>query len=106
MYSWSYHQNSQNQNIGKEKDLIKTNKKCLRNLLHTASDFSKFRKSDTLYKSVKEGNKNIAIHLPEDNFTYGKPGELEDPIKLVMANDYGETDKFLRHTLYQAKINQ
>ena len=46
------------------------------------------------------------IRLPEENFTYGKPGELEDPIKLVMANDYGETDKMFRQTLYQSQLMQ
>lgn len=25
---------------------------------------------------------------------------LEDPIKLVMANTYGEDDKYYRHTFY------
>ena len=101
MYSWAYHQNTPNLNDKKEKDFVATNKKCLKSLLHTSSDFSKFRKSDTQYKTAKEGGKEIKIKLPEDNFTYGKPGDLEDPIKLVLANDYGETDKILRHTLYQ-----
>lgn len=105
MYSWKENQTSTNPNVGKEKDIIATNKKCLKNFLHTSSDFSKFRKTDTVYKPVKEGSNKISIKLPEENFTYGKPGDLEDPIKLVLANDYGETDKFIRHTFYQAKIS-
>ena len=59
-----------------------------------------------MYKPFKEGSKNIKIMLPEENFTYGKPGDLEDPIKLVIANDYGETDKFLRHTNYQIQTSR
>ena len=32
---------------------------------------------------------------------------LEDPIKLVIANSYGEDDKFARHTFYanQTQVN-
>lgn len=101
MYNWSYHKNSDNKNQGKVKDLVETNKAALKSLIHTSSGNSGFRKTQTLYKNVKEGSNNIKIKLPEENFTYGKPGDLEDPIKLVIANDYGETDKMLRHTMYQ-----
>ncbi len=52
------------------------------------------------FKKVKEGNKYLPINLPEENFTYGKPLDLEDPIKLVIANNYGEEDKMARDTLY------
>ena len=103
MYTWNYHQNSQNKNVGKVKDLVKTNILAVKNLATTSSTNYNFRKTQTAFKTFKEGSKNVKIYLPEDNFTYGKPGELEDPIKLVIANDYGETDKFLRHTFYQAQ---
>lgn len=83
------------------KDIINTNKQALRNKATNSSTNYNFRKTQTVYKTCREGSKNVKIYLPEDNFTYGKPGELEDPIKLVMANDYGETDKILRHTMYQ-----
>ena len=101
-HAWKYHENSENQNKGKVKDIIATNKNALKNHATTSSTNYNFRKTQTVYKDFKEGSKNVKIYLPEDNFTYGKPGDLEDPIKLVMANDYGETDKFLRHTMYQA----
>ena len=102
MYTWKLHENGENKNIGKVKDIVATNKQALRNHATTSSTNYNFRKTQTVYKDFKEGSKNVKIYLPEDNFTYGKPGDLEDPIKLVIANDYGETDKFLRHTMYQA----
>ena len=76
MYQWQFSENSQNPNVGKKKDLIETNKKCLKSLLHTSSDFQKFRKSHTMYQPIKEGTNKIKIKLPEENFTYGKPGDL------------------------------
>ena len=53
MYQWKNHQISNNKNHLKEKDLIETNKECLKNLLHTSSQFSGFRMSKTLYKSAR-----------------------------------------------------
>lgn len=53
IYKWLLHECGENPKKGKEKDLIATNKKALRSLLHTASDFTKFRKNETLYKPVK-----------------------------------------------------
>ena len=38
--------------------------------------------------------------MPEEQFAYGKPLDLEDPIKLVIANNYGEEDKLARSTFY------
>lgn len=101
MYTWKQHQMTDNKNNGKVKDLVETNKAALRQLIHTASGNSVFRKTQTQYKTYKEGTNHIKIKLPQENFTYGKPGDLEDPIKLVIANEYGETDKLLRHTMYQ-----
>ena len=75
MYAWKYHENSLNPNINKEKDLIKTNKDCTKNLLHTATQFYKFREKATSYKEPKEGTRNMKIKLPEEGFTYGKPLE-------------------------------
>lgn len=79
---------------------------AVRNHATNSSTNYNFRKTQTAFKTFKEGSKNVKIYLPEDNFTYGKPGDLEDPIKLVIANDYGETDQFLRHTMYQAQNPQ
>ena len=84
MYEWKYHENSNNPNVGKEKDLIKTNKECVKNLLHTARDFSGFRQSATSYKQPKEGTKNMNIKLPEEGHTYGKPLEYFLPNNLGM----------------------
>jgi hypothetical protein len=89
LYKWKGHTYSSNNKIGKDKDFMETNKKCLSHLLHTAQDFSKFRKSSTSFKKVKEGSNMIKIDLPEENHAYGKALDLEDPIKLVIANDYG-----------------
>ena len=88
------------------KDIVATNKQALKNHATTSSANSNFRKTQTVYKQFKEGTNKIKINLPEENFTYGKPGDLEDPIKLVIANDYGETDKFLRHTMYQMQTSK
>lgn len=106
MYTWQYHQNFENKNNGKVKDLVKTNMLAVKNHATNSSTNYNFRKTQTAFKTFKEGSKNVKIYLPEENFTYGKPGDLEDPIKLVMANDYGETDKFLRHTMYQLQGSQ
>ena len=75
-------------------------------MLHTASEFSNYRKSSVEFKKVKEGNKYIPINLPEEGFAYGKPLDLEDPIKLVLANNYGEEDKLARHTFYMEQSQQ
>lgn len=64
MYSWKYHQNSDNPNVGKTKDFVATNKKAITNLLHTAAQNYNFRKTQTFYQKVKEGNKNVKILLP------------------------------------------
>lgn len=100
MYKWKQHQPTANPNIRKEKDFVETNRKCIKSLLHTATDFSKYRKSSVEFKQVKEGNKYIPINLPEEGFAYGKPLDLEDPIKLVIANNYGEEEKMARDTFY------
>lgn len=103
MYGWKYHQNSNNPNVDKTKDMLRTNMAALKKYACTSDTNYNFRKSDTQYKRIKEGTKNVKIYLPEENFAYGKPLDLEDPIKFVLANDYGESDKFVRHTLYQAQ---
>lgn len=64
MYKWKIHENTDNQNDGKVKDLIKTNKDALKNLCHTSSSNSGFRKSNTSYKRAKEGSNYINIKLP------------------------------------------
>ncbi len=53
MYNWKSHEPTQNPNVRKQKDLIETNRKCIKSLLHTASDFSKYRKSSVEFKKVK-----------------------------------------------------
>lgn len=45
----------------------------------------------------------IPIILPEENFAYGKPLDLEDPIKLVLANNYGSEDRIARHSFYMTQ---
>jgi hypothetical protein len=55
--------------------LIETNKDALKNMLHTSSQFSDYRKANTLYKSAREGTNVVKIRLPEDNHAYGKPLE-------------------------------
>lgn len=57
----------------------------------------------TQFKTMREGSNLINIKLPEEAFTYGKPGDLEDPIKYVLANSYGEDDRQFRHTMYQSR---
>lgn len=64
MYNWTNHQMSANHNHLKQKDLIATNKQCLKNMLHTSSQFSGYRKSKTLYKTAKEGTNVVPIRLP------------------------------------------
>ena len=94
MYHWKYHDPT-NQEI-KEKDFRKTNKDCVGNNLHTASQFYDFRKTSTSMSKPKTGSKNIPIYLPHDGFTYGRPLEypfmrnsLEDPIRVLLGNGYG-----------------
>lgn len=65
IYNWQDHQKSINQHEQAHKDLIATNKKALSQLHHTSSQFSSFRKTNTLFKPVKEGTNVIKIHLPE-----------------------------------------
>lgn len=64
IYKWDYHRNSDNANDDKVKDLIETNKAALKSMVHTSSGNSGFRKTQTLYKTMKEGSKNIKIRLP------------------------------------------
>lgn len=45
----------------------------------------------------------MAINLPEEGFAYGKPLDNEDPIRLVLANTYGEEDKIARDTFYKSQ---
>lgn len=92
MYKWKYHKSSDNKNINKTKDLITTNKEALRSLITTPPGNYDFRKTNTFYKPIRQGTTHIKIKLPDENFTYGKPGELEDPVKLLLANNYGQTD--------------
>jgi hypothetical protein len=53
MYNWNNHKISENNNKQKHKDFLETNKKCVKNLLHTASDFSTYRKSSVEFKKFK-----------------------------------------------------
>ena len=103
MYKWNEHEYSNNPNVRKKKDFLETNRKCIKSLLHTATDFSKYRKSSVEFKKVKEGNKYVPINLPEEGFAYGKPLDEEDPIKLVIANSYGEEDKLARDSFYRTQ---
>jgi hypothetical protein len=48
----------------------------------------------------------LPINLPEEGFSYGKPFDLEDPINLVLANNYGEEDKMARSTFYMDQSQQ
>ena len=64
MYKWKSHEQTANKNHLKQKDLIETNKQCLKNLLHTASQFSGYRKTNTRYKPAKEGSNVLPIRLP------------------------------------------
>ena len=52
MYNWKNHETSENNN-NKHKDFIETNRKCIKSLLHTASDFSAYRKSSVEFKKFK-----------------------------------------------------
>ena len=78
MYQWKNHEMTNNHNHLKEKDLVETNKQALKSLMHTSAQFSGFRKSNTLYKPVKEGTNVFPIRLPEASHAYGKP--LEYPL--------------------------
>lgn len=73
MYHWKYHNPSTMQ--PKVKDLIKTNKDCVANNLHTSANFYDFRKTSSSLTKTRLGSKDIPLYLPEDGFTYGKPGE-------------------------------
>lgn len=64
IYTWNQHKMTDNKNNGKVKDLVETNKAALKKLIHTSSGNSGFRKTDTLYKTFKEGTNNIKIKLP------------------------------------------
>lgn len=75
MYRWKYAEQSANANHLKLKDFKETNKAALKSLLHTSSQFSDFRKSNTKYKPAPEGSNVIPIRLPEANHAYGKPLE-------------------------------
>lgn len=83
-----------------------TNKAALKQLIHTAPTNYDFRKTNTLFKPVKVGTNVVKIKLPEQNFTYGKPLDYEDPIKNVLANTYGEDDKKFRHTMYSTMFSK
>jgi hypothetical protein len=75
MYEWQYHNPSANHNDKKVKDLIETNKLCLKDKLHTSNQFYDYRKSKTLFKTAREGSKVVKIQLPEETHAYGKPLE-------------------------------
>ena len=75
IYKWKRHEPSHNANHLKEKDLIQTNKQCLRQLLSTSAQFSAHRKDHTQYKRAPEGTNVVKISLPEENHAYGKPLE-------------------------------
>jgi hypothetical protein len=73
MYKWKYHVPT-NQH-SKVKDLVKANRDCVANGLHTSSQFYDFRKTSSSMTKTYVGSKDIPVYLPEDDFTYGKPGE-------------------------------
>ena len=64
MYTWKSHENSENKNTGQIKDMVKTNIQAVKNLATTASANYNFRKTQTVFKTVKEGSKNVKIYLP------------------------------------------
>ena len=65
MYDWKHAEQSANNNHLKLKDFKETNKAALKNLLHTSSQFSDFRKTNTKFKPAPEGSNVIPIRLPE-----------------------------------------
>lgn len=75
VYKWKDHQSTDNQNHLRQKDLIATNKQCLKSLLHTSQQFSGFRKDNTQYKGAIEGTNLVSIKLPEATHSYGLPLE-------------------------------
>ena len=75
MYRWKQAEQSANANHLKLKDFKETNKAALKDLLHTSSQFSDFRKTNTKFKPAPEGSNVIPIRLPEANHSYGKPLE-------------------------------
>ena len=75
MYRWKYCETSTNANHLKLKDFKETNKAALKSLLHTSSQFSDYRKTNTKYRPAIEGSNVVPIRLPEQNHAYGKPLE-------------------------------
>lgn len=75
MYRWEYSQVSPNANHLKLKDFKETNKAALKSLLHTSSQFSNYRKTNTKFRAAPEGSNLVPIRLPEQNHSYGKPLE-------------------------------
>jgi hypothetical protein len=73
MYKWKYHDPIYQQS--KIKDLIKANKGCVANRLHTSSQFYDFRNTYSSMMKTPVGSKDIPVYLPEDGFTYRKPNE-------------------------------
>jgi hypothetical protein len=106
MYNWCNHTSSPNQNKDKVKDFRATNKSAIRQKYLTSNENYEFRMTNTLYKKFKEGTNRIKIKLPEEDFAYGRPTEVEDPMKLVIANDYGEREKLHRQTMYEKETNK
>jgi hypothetical protein len=75
MYRWKNAELSANANHLKLKDFKETNKAALKNLLHTSSQFSDYRKTNTKFRAAPEGTNLISIKLPEQSHSYGKPLE-------------------------------
>lgn len=64
IYNWKEHEISENKNVGRLKDFLATNKAALRSKATTSSSNYDFRKTKTIYKTVKEGSNQITIKLP------------------------------------------
>lgn len=65
IYKWLEHENSDNKNNNRIKDFVNTNKAALKQLVHTSSDNGKFRRTNTMFKTFREGTNEIKIKLPE-----------------------------------------
>lgn len=51
--------------------------------------FRDFRKNVDIKQKIKHGCIDRRIHLPKEDFTYGKPNRPPTPIKDIINNNYG-----------------
>jgi hypothetical protein len=101
--TWQFHIPSKL--TAQKRDFRSLNKKIVRRGMSTSKDFRSFVQADnSMTKQPKEGNKSIAVILPDDEFAYGYANRPSTPLNNLLANVYGAQSTEVTREIYKTRL--